>query len=141
MDIKWTETDKTGKRQTLTGNKWTETDRNRRGKNITGHKWTDTERKGQKRTEKDTDRKGQTWTERDIIGQGGGGIQKPNLCDGTAAYNTQQSTVIAAYRLNWPSLGWGPSQFKQACCANCRRRPFPMKFRQETKSNPSVKWP
>ena len=30
---------------------------------------------------------------------------------------------------------------KQACCAGCRRRPFPMKLHQWAKSTRSVKWP
>ena len=30
---------------------------------------------------------------------------------------------------------------KQACCAGCRRRPFPMQLPQKEKSTPSVKWP
>ena len=28
----------------------------------------------------------------------------------------------------------------QACCAGCRRRPFPMQLHQQAKSTPSVKW-
>ena len=31
--------------------------------------------------------------------------------------------------------------YKQACCAGCLRRPFPMKLHQQAKFAPSVKWP
>ena len=32
-------------------------------------------------------------------------------------------------------------QSKQACCAGCRLRPFPMQLHQQAKSTLSVKWP
>ena len=43
--------------------------------------------------------------------------------------------------LQWVAIINITFNIKQACCAGCRRRPFPMQLHQQVKSTPSVKWP